>query len=169
MNVSSAQAKAAAQIRNRGALYTYEPVIQAFQSYNPAQPWRVGMPLAALAAGLNNVVNADYPNDPANLESITQPSTLNTPPLPIQVYMVFLDAKARGSSTQGMAAEFVSRTDVVGGNKVGLLAGSNGLTPQIGDQITGLVDGVQRTVKVAKFKVLAPTGVPILYTLEIEL
>jgi hypothetical protein len=84
--------------------------------------------------------------------------------------MVFLDAKARGSSTQGMAAELVGNTDIVGGNKLGMLAGGQNIDVKIGDFIDRNTEG--RTgypiYKAAKMKILDVDGTPLLYTLELE-
>lgn len=131
-------------IKAKGQLVHYSPGLVKVTANDPSKPWQVGTPTGV---------------DP------------NAPHAVVDVYMVFLDAKARGSSTQGMVAELVDRTDIVGGNKLGLLPGGVGITPIIGDMIernTGDITTYQPTF-VSKIKVIDVDGYPILFTLELEL
>ena len=165
-------ASAQAQVRAKGQLVHYSPALPAITPNDSRYPFQVGVvsTLPKTAAELSNLAAAlsQRPQDVVAVPTIVDPNA----PLPsVDVYMAFLDAKARGSSTQGMAAEFVRATDVVGGNKLGLLAGGQGLTVTIGDTVdrnTGDITGYP-LYKVAKFKVLDVDGTAILYTIELEL
>jgi hypothetical protein len=161
--------RAIARIKAKGMLVYYTQVPDAFVANDPAQPWKIGAFTAPINVGLNNLVNAAFGNDPTQLQSA--PLDPNARAEPVTCSMVMLDAKARGSSTQGMAAEFLNRTDIAAGNKLGLMAGGQGLSVKIGDIIDCNVapNSGFPVYKVAKFKSLAPDGTPILYALELEL
>lgn len=138
-------AAAQARIRAKGQLVHYQPVADAIIPNNPALPFLVGTP-------------ASGQPDPNALLA------------PSDVHMVFIDAKARGSSTQGMVSEFIAKTDITGGNKGGLFAGGQ-IDVKAGDLIDRNTEG--RTgyplYKVSKFKTLDVDGAVILYTIEFEL
>lgn len=134
-----------ARIRAKGQLVHYSAVAPAIIPNDPNTPFLVGTP------------------------TIGQPDP-NAAIAPVDVYMVFIDAKARGSSTQGMVSEFVSRTDIVGGNKGALFAGGQ-VDVKEGDVIdrnTGTITGYP-LYKVSKFKTVDVDGAVILYTIEFEL
>ena len=163
--------RAQANIKRKGQLVHYMPTLPVITPNNPDIPFQVGAvsALPRTAAELNNLAAAlsARPQDVVAIPEIVDP---NAPRAAVDVYMAFLDAKARGSSTQGMAAEMISRTDVVGGNKLGMLAGGQGIAVLIGDRIdrnTGDITGYP-IYKVSKFKVIDVDGTAILYTIELE-
>jgi hypothetical protein len=132
-------ASAQRQIRAKGDLVQYQPIADAVVN-NPAQPWKVG-----------------------NLTpSGTDPNAF-VPAIP--VYAVFVDAQSRGSSTQGMVAEFVHGTDVIGGNKMALIAGGLTFTPRVNDLI--IRGGF--FYKVGKIKTVDPGGLVLLWKLNLEI
>lgn len=137
-------ANAIARIKARGMVVNYIQVADAFVPNDSSQPWKVGVPVGT---------------DP------------NARKAPVQVSIVFTDAKARGSSTQGMVSELVNRTDVPAGNKLGLMAGGQGIDVKIGDIIDRNVAPVTGLplYKVVKYKDLSPDGTALLYSLELEL
>ena len=161
-------ARAQAKIKARGQLVLYTPASPDVVANDPRYPFQVGIS-NTLLVDVGNLVNAALAGMPGNATPV--PDDPNSPQATRKTYMLFLDAKARGSSTQGMAAEMISRTDVVGGNKLGLLAGGQNINVTIGDTIDRNTEG--RTgyplYKVAKLKTLDVDGAVILYTIELEL
>lgn len=139
--IASAQAK----IRAKGQLVHYFAAATAIIANDPSRPFLVGTP-------------GDGQPDP------------NAPIAHVDVYMAFFDAKARGSSTQGMVSEFINKTDIVGGNKEGLFAGGQVAVKQgdVIDRNTGIITGYP-LYKVSKFKTIDVDGAVILYTIQFEL
>lgn len=135
--LASAQRQIRAAANNKTV--DYQPVPDAVVN-NTAQPWKVG----ALTPGG------------------TDPNTL---PPTIPVYAAFVDAQSRGSSTQGMVAEFIHGTDVIGGNKMALIAGGLTFIPRVNDLIirSGFV------YKVGKIKTVDPGGLVVLWKLNLEI
>jgi len=165
MNYSRQIALAQSMIRRYGQLVTYQPIAPKQVPTNSDTPWKVE-PDPGVIEGLSNLVNSSLGgSDPVGF---TDP---NLPPASKDVYMLFLDAKARGSNTQGMVSEFISRLDIPAGNKLGLLAGGQGLSPVLGDTVDrnrANITGYP-IYKLIKYKTLDPGGVIILYALEFEL
>lgn len=139
-NYARLLASAQRQIRTAANNKTvdYQPIADAVVN-NPAQPWKVG----ALTPGG------------------TDPNAL-VPVIP--VYAAFVDAQSRGSSTQGMVSEFIHGTDVIGGNKMALVAGGLSFTPRVNDLIirSGFV------YKVCKIKTVDPGDLVLLWKLSLE-
>jgi hypothetical protein len=154
------------KIAAKGQIVTYMPVRPQATPNASSMPWKVGASADPIAVGLNNLTNVFMSPTPdySLLQTVVD---TNPAPASVQVSMVFLDAKARGSSTQGMVAEFVNRTDIIGGNKLGLLAGGLGVTPVIGDRIDR--GNGYPIYSVSKLKTIDIDGTPIMYTLELEL
>jgi hypothetical protein len=132
-------ANAQRAIKAKGDLVQYQPIADAAVN-NPAQPWKVGN----LTAG---------GTDPNSLVPT------------IAVYALFVDAQSRGSSTQGMVAEFVRTTDVIGGNKMALIAGGLTFTPRVND----LIMRGTFVYKVSKMKTVDPSELVILWKLNLEI
>lgn len=132
-------AQAQRQIAAKGDLVHYQPIADPVPN-DPAKPWKIGKPATGAP-------------DP-NVLAMTVPC-----------FVVFTDPTSRGSSTQGMAAEFLHGTDVVAGNKQGLLAGGQTFTPRVND----LLIRAGKVYRIDKIKTVDPGNIVILWKLQLEI